>query len=54
MSAHDQYYDEDRYRRFLALGSDLYECCDCGNWTDRQPSYTIDETPDGVLCSECD
>ena len=33
---------------------DLSQCIDCGEWTDIEPDYTIDDTPDGVLCSECD
>ena len=49
---HEQYYDEDRHRAEHS-GPDLYQCCDCGNWTDTEPSYTIDKTPDGVLCPEC-
>jgi len=51
-NAHDLYYDEDLYRNENHL--DLSQCCDCGEWTDIEPCYTIDEKPDGVLCSECD
>jgi hypothetical protein len=53
-TAHDLYYDEDRHRNGRDGLGDLSQCCDCGNWTDIEPCYTIDETPDGVLCPECD
>jgi hypothetical protein len=54
MGAEVQYYDEDRYRNSRDGLGDLTPCIACGEWTDVEPCYTIDDTPDGVLCSECD